>query len=152
MPAGLVRGFVAFYPGCNFYDRRAGWAPSAPLLIVMGEADDWTPAEPCRRLAAKFPERIKLVLYPGAYHDFDAPGRAGADADGAGVHGEREWGGACWDGRGGAGFGVAGRAGVGEGTGGRCGSVRDPPRAFHDRPCSPGAPGLYKGVLEGAPP
>lgn len=75
LPRGSVRGFVALYPGCGAYAREAGWAPSAPLLIVMGEDDDWTPAAPCRELAARFPERIKLVLYPGAYHDFDAPGR-----------------------------------------------------------------------------
>ncbi len=76
MPAGLVRGFVAFYPGCGLVAERADWAPSAPMLIVMGEADDWTPAAPCRVLAARFPERIRLVLYPGAYHDFDVPGMA----------------------------------------------------------------------------
>ena len=75
MPPGLVRGFVAFYPGCTPYARRQNWAPSAPLLIVMGEDDDWTPAAPCQALAARFPDRIKLVLYPGAYHDFDAPNR-----------------------------------------------------------------------------
>ena len=75
MPQGLVRGFVAFYPGCTPYARRPNWTPSAPLLIVMGEADDWTPAAPCQVLAARFPTQIKLVLYPGAYHDFDAPNR-----------------------------------------------------------------------------
>jgi len=75
MPPGIVRAFVAFYPGCQSYADRPEWSPSAPMLIVMGEADDWTPAEPCRRLAARFPDRIKLVLYPGAYHDFDAPNR-----------------------------------------------------------------------------
>jgi dienelactone hydrolase len=75
MPPGLVRGFVAFYPGCRIYAQKPGWAPSAPMLIIMGEDDDWTPAAPCRELAARFPDRIKLVLIPGAYHDFDAPGR-----------------------------------------------------------------------------
>ena len=75
MPPGVVRGFVAFYPGCRLLQRRGGWAPSAPLLIVMGEADDWTPAAPCRVLAAEHPDLIRLVLYPGAYHDFDAPNR-----------------------------------------------------------------------------
>ena len=75
MRPGLVRGFVAFYPGCRIYAEQADWAPSAPLLIVMGADDDWTPAAPCRTLAARFPDRIRLVLYPGAYHDFDAPGR-----------------------------------------------------------------------------
>lgn len=75
MPPGLVRGFVAFYPGCTFHADRADWGPSAPLLIVMGADDDWTPAEPCRRLAARLPGQVTLILYPGAYHDFDAPNR-----------------------------------------------------------------------------
>lgn len=74
MPAGLVRGFIAFYPGCRPYVTRKDWAPSAPLLILMGEADDWTPAAPCHALAARFPDRITLITYPGAYHDFDVPG------------------------------------------------------------------------------
>ncbi len=75
MPPGLVRGFVAFYPGCRLYAEKPGWAPSAPMLIVMGEDDDWTPAAPCRTLAARFPGQIRLVLFPGAFHDFDAPDR-----------------------------------------------------------------------------
>jgi len=73
MPKGAVRGFVAFYPGCRAYADRADWAPSAKLLILIGVDDDWTPAEPCRRLAARFPEEITLVEYAGAYHDFDVP-------------------------------------------------------------------------------
>lgn len=75
MPAGVVRGFIAFYPGCRPYVTRKNWAPSAPMLILMGAADDWTPAAPCRELAARFPDKITLVTYPGAYHDFDVPGR-----------------------------------------------------------------------------
>ena len=75
LPPGLVRGIVAFYPGCRFYADQAAWQPRAPILIVMGEADDWTPAAPCHRLAARFPAQIQLVTYPGAYHDFDVPNR-----------------------------------------------------------------------------
>lgn len=75
VPPGLVRGYVAMYPGCASYARRAGWIPAAPILIMMGADDDWTPAAPCKELAARFPEKIKLVLFPGAYHDFDAPNR-----------------------------------------------------------------------------
>lgn len=75
MPPGLVRGYVAFYPGCRSFEQRADWSPAGRLLIIVGENDDWTPAAPCRDLAARFPDRIKLVLVPGAYHDFDAPGR-----------------------------------------------------------------------------
>lgn len=71
---GSVRGFIALYPGCSPYARRANWAPAAPLLILMGDTDDWTPAAPCRALAARFPDRITLVTYPDTYHDFDVPG------------------------------------------------------------------------------
>jgi dienelactone hydrolase len=66
---------VAFYPGCLVAARSPRIASSAPLLILQGEADDWTPAEPCRRLverAADSPNPVELQLYPGAYHDFDA--------------------------------------------------------------------------------
>jgi dienelactone hydrolase len=76
LPPGLFRRFVAFYPGCATEARDAAWQPSAPLLILVGEDDDWTPAAPCHDLAARFPGRIELLTYPGAYHDFDAPDRA----------------------------------------------------------------------------
>ena len=65
--------FVAFYPGCAATARDTSWQPVAPVLILVGEADEWTPAAPCRDLAARFPGQITLVTYPGAYHDFDAP-------------------------------------------------------------------------------
>ena len=50
------------------------YQPIAPLLILIGEKDDWTPAEPCRRLAegsraAGYPVDIKI--YPDAHHSFD---------------------------------------------------------------------------------
>ena len=72
VPAGLLRGLVAFYPGCRGPSEKAGWRPAAPLLILIGEADDWTPAAPCHVLAGKLGEPLlTLVSYPGAYHDFD---------------------------------------------------------------------------------
>ena len=66
--------FVAFYPGCTRFLDPPGWAPAAPLLLLIGSADDWTPAAPCRALAAAAGPRISFVEYPGAYHYFDAPG------------------------------------------------------------------------------
>ena len=82
---------IALYPGCgarygNWNVRReAGdrgkvveyfgtYQPVAPLLILVGEKDDWTPAEHCRVLteraqAAGYPVTIKI--YPGANHAFD---------------------------------------------------------------------------------
>jgi dienelactone hydrolase len=65
---------VAFYPGCLTASRPPRVASSAPLLILQGEADDWTPPEPCHTLverAADSPHPIELKLYPGAYHAFD---------------------------------------------------------------------------------
>jgi dienelactone hydrolase len=73
VPAGLLRGLVAFYPGCRGASINASWRPVAPLLIQMGESDDWTPAAPCHALAARVGGALTLVTYPGAYHDFDAP-------------------------------------------------------------------------------
>jgi dienelactone hydrolase len=73
--AGFTAG-VALYPGCAA--PRPGsdsYRPVAPLLILIGERDDWTPAEPCRKLAetaraAGYPVTIKV--YPGAHHSFDS--------------------------------------------------------------------------------
>jgi dienelactone hydrolase len=83
LPPGLFRRFVAFYPGCEQALKDPGWRPSAPLFILMGESDDWTPAPPCHDLQARFPGQITLITYPDAYHDFDAPGRAVKIREGA---------------------------------------------------------------------
>ena len=65
------RAAVAFHPGCTAQAEKGDWATRLPLLIVMGDADDWTPPTPCKKLAAANPDSVKLILYPGAYHDFD---------------------------------------------------------------------------------
>ena len=72
LPPGLIRGFIAFYPGCRGAAATRGWQPAAPLTILMGTADDWTPIAPCRALAAQA-ANVTLIAYDGAYHDFDAP-------------------------------------------------------------------------------
>ncbi|AWN49266.1 dienelactone hydrolase family protein [Methylobacterium terrae] len=68
---------VAFYPGCRA-PLEHGWRDGTPLLILVGGADDWTGAEPCRALAEAARargEQVEITVYPGAVHDFDAPGR-----------------------------------------------------------------------------
>ncbi len=68
---------IAFYPGCSpFAKDNAPAKISSPLTILMGEADDWTPAAPCSAFAARLKnngQSVSLTLYPGAYHDFDNP-------------------------------------------------------------------------------
>jgi dienelactone hydrolase len=85
-------GAVALYPNCAI--RLGSWRtqrgakanrpavaytgiykPVAPLLILIGENDDWTPAEPCRKLtdaAAHEGYPVALKIYPGAHHSFDS--------------------------------------------------------------------------------
>ena len=68
--AGGFAAAVALYPGCGpRYDK-----PAAPLLILVGELDDWTPAEPCRKLATRARDAglpVTIKIYPGAHHSFD---------------------------------------------------------------------------------
>ena len=83
LPPGLFRRFAAFYPGCAAPARDAAWQPAAPLMVLVGESDDWTPAAPCHALQARYPQRITLIAYPGAYHDFDAQDRPVTIREGA---------------------------------------------------------------------
>jgi dienelactone hydrolase len=75
LPTGLIRGSVGFYAGCTAGLRTGGWTPAGRMLLLMGAADDWVPLSVCQRLADRVaPPALTLVAYPGAYHDFDAPG------------------------------------------------------------------------------
>jgi dienelactone hydrolase len=84
---------IAFYPGCEA-DLKRGYLPSAPLLMLVGQLDDWTPAAPCAALARASDEpRPEIVTYAGAWHGFDsdAPVRLRKDVPnganpGQGVH------------------------------------------------------------------
>ena len=67
---------VAFYPACRVQSESPSFSARLPLLILMGDADDWTPAAPCGYLAKAAQargEQVGIVLYPGAHHDFDHP-------------------------------------------------------------------------------
>jgi dienelactone hydrolase len=73
---------VALYPNCSARLGARGanssgvYRPAAPVLILIGENDDWTPAEPCRKLteaAQQAGNPVAIKLYPGAHHSFDSP-------------------------------------------------------------------------------
>ncbi|MFN7724868.1 MAG: dienelactone hydrolase family protein [Rubrivivax sp.] len=84
---------VAFYPGCEAELKR-GFQATAPLLMLLGAEDDWTPAAPCVALAAQATgHAVQVESYAGAYHGFDstAPVRLRRDVPngvrpGQGVH------------------------------------------------------------------
>jgi dienelactone hydrolase len=72
---------VALYPGCGtalgswHADATGTYRAVAPLLILIGEKDDWTPALPCRKLAesSRATEHpVAIIVYPGAHHSFDS--------------------------------------------------------------------------------
>jgi dienelactone hydrolase len=65
---------AAFYPPC---DNQAGAMLGMPTLILIGGADDVTPAADCEKLARKQAGLVSLVVYPDARHLFDDPGYAG---------------------------------------------------------------------------
>jgi dienelactone hydrolase len=73
MPPGLkYRAAVAYYPRCDVAEDQL----AIPTLILIGELDDWVAPKTCdwwmrRRQGKGAP--VKLVVYPGAYHDFDIP-------------------------------------------------------------------------------
>ena len=68
-----ARAAVAFYPGCSPYARTQGsYLPVAPLLILIGANDDWTPPAPCVELG-KWTPKVKVNVFPDSHHGFDHP-------------------------------------------------------------------------------
>lgn len=71
------RAAVAFYPNCTRnYPGGPDFRPYAPLYVLVGALDDWTPAAPCMALierARAVGAPIAIKVYPGAHHSFDAP-------------------------------------------------------------------------------
>ncbi|CAG9185298.1 dienelactone hydrolase family protein [Cupriavidus pinatubonensis] len=95
-----VERAVAFYPACKRAVQQHNFRLRAPLLLMIGGADDWTPATRCAMLQsavlARQPNaRFRLEIYPGAYHGFDGtselhvrrdvPGNSGNTRAGRGV-------------------------------------------------------------------
>lgn len=67
------RSAVAFYPGCRRLVER-GWSARIPTLILVGAADNWTPARDCEQMVAGArgrSARASIVKYRDAYHSFD---------------------------------------------------------------------------------
>jgi dienelactone hydrolase len=83
-----LKAAVAYYPSCS---SRADLNVAVPLLVMIGERDDWTSASDCHRLQAAAlvnPSLVEFVYYPNAYHSFDnqAPDRRVTVADGKTHH------------------------------------------------------------------
>lgn len=87
-------GAIALYPPCMvrygewstrqqdgnrgpMISHSGAYRAIAPTLILSGEKDDWTPAEPCRQMvevSRAQGQPIDIRIYPGAHHSFDNDG------------------------------------------------------------------------------
>ena len=63
-------GAVAVGPWCLDTLRNS----YTDLLILIGEEDQWTPAQRCKVMTKMRPQRVELIVYEGAHHGFDEPG------------------------------------------------------------------------------
>jgi dienelactone hydrolase len=76
LPATGFAAAIGVYPGgCSSLVREQ---VVRPLLVLIGEADDWTPAARCREMVEAMRGRgadATIVTYAGAYHYFDVEGQ-----------------------------------------------------------------------------
>jgi dienelactone hydrolase len=67
------RSAVAFYPDCRI-SSGLGWSARVPTLLLIGARDDISSPPACRQMVDGARGRsalARIVLYPGALHDFD---------------------------------------------------------------------------------
>jgi dienelactone hydrolase len=67
------RSAIAFYPDCRI-SAGLGWSARIPTLLLIGAKDDVSSPPACRQMIEGARGRsalTRIVVYPGAYHDFD---------------------------------------------------------------------------------
>jgi dienelactone hydrolase len=67
------RSAIAFYPDCRI-SAGLGWSARVPTLLLIGGKDDVSSPPACRQMIEGARGRsalTRIVVYPGAYHDFD---------------------------------------------------------------------------------
>lgn len=78
LPGGGFRAAIGLYAACRELPVRT---QASPLLLLLGAADDYTPAHFCEEVAQRLAAggySVTVQEFPGAYHAFDnphAPGR-----------------------------------------------------------------------------
>jgi dienelactone hydrolase len=93
---GTFQSGIAVYPVCQY----ASGITTAPVLVLIGEADEWNPSSSCKAMAAGRTELgaprtpgdrslVELVVYPGVHHNFDLLDLSLAPTRGITVKGRR---------------------------------------------------------------
>ncbi|MGN5476738.1 dienelactone hydrolase family protein [Cupriavidus basilensis] len=67
---------IGFYPGCTqlWWEFPPPQLTGAPLMLAVGDKDDYTPAQPCLNVADTMKrdgQSVEVHVYAGAYHGFD---------------------------------------------------------------------------------
>ena len=64
---------LSFYPPC-FFDPENTEFTDSPIHILIGQLDNWTPAEPCNYFVKKISDNsnVNLTIYPNSHHSFDS--------------------------------------------------------------------------------
>jgi dienelactone hydrolase len=76
LPSVGFAAAIGIYPGgcSSLVSERV----IRPLLVLIGGADDWTPAAKCEEMVTAMKSRgadVSIVIYPGVYHYFDVEGQ-----------------------------------------------------------------------------
>ena len=73
------RAAVAEYPGCGMDAIKGAYHNYAPLLLMIAGSDEEVSPERCEKFANRAKEdgdNIKVIVYPGAAHNFDDPSKS----------------------------------------------------------------------------
>lgn len=78
LPAPGFAASIAFYPDCSLRGRTdKRFEAQRPLMILIGDKDDWTPSARCHDLLPRLRgAAVDLHTYPNALHGFDSVGLA----------------------------------------------------------------------------
>lgn len=72
-PTNTFAAHLSYYPPCIVEPLDLDFT-SAPMAILIGELDNWTPANPCVELVNKLHDTgtdINITVYSESYHSFD---------------------------------------------------------------------------------
>ena len=73
-PNNKFSAHLSYYPPCIVHPESLNFT-SAPMHILIGEIDDWTPSEACEELVDKLKNNgidIGITVYQDSYHSFDS--------------------------------------------------------------------------------
>jgi dienelactone hydrolase len=78
-PSTGFRAALAEYPVCGMAAIQGDYSAYAPVLMMIAAADEEVSPQRCREFAERARAAgnpLKEIVYPGAEHNFDDPGRA----------------------------------------------------------------------------